>query len=500
MSKYFKYTLILSIALLMFTYNVRPQNIKSCEELIKGENYQSAISCLRDVLRKEKKNINAHILLGTTLLQLDSTDAAIAILIQARELAPINSHVYETLGDAYLKHTVKAAAQQYELAARYDSTRPVLFLKLARAYMKLRNWNDAAAAYWRVLSIDTTDVEVYRELGKLYFQAKQYQNAVPLLQKLVSREPDSLINKILLAEALYHSRQWGELIPLAEEIILKDSTVINIISFLSEGYLNTRDYKKAEETLLLLASRDTLKANRLVDLGRAQKALDKTDEAIASFEKAYKIDSTLSDIYYDLGALYMRRKQFAEAVVMFEKKIASDTTAGFLFGSHLNAGLCLMQMKQFERARDHILSSLKIRPDYIQGWSALAACYAQMDSSEQQRSTYKKVIELITSSDPNGEVGKYNAQLEEAYRMVGLQYLLEKKYLSSLDYLKKALQFNPKDCSLLLWLGQAYHNVDNKTEAEKYYRKVWDQCPKSDPKREDAKKGLYLLGIIVEGK
>lgn len=497
--KIFIFIIFFSSLTLLSEKSVSQDPLSSCQELLERSDYKSAISCFREVVRKQKKNPLAYLYLGIALEKADSLDSAVLSLIHARELDPTNPRIYESLGDVYQKQNIHvAAAQQYALASQIDSTNTSLLLKLAREYMKTRQWNDAAMTYRRVLALDTTNPDVYRELGKLYFQAKQYQNAVPLLEQLVNREPNVLINKVLLVKALSYVKRYEDVVPLAEEILSQDTTEIEVIRILAQAYNRLKIFNKSEEYYNLLAKFDTLGLEDYLELARAQKLTDKIDEAIKSFEKAYSIDSTAGEIFYDLGTLYMKKKDYANAVFMFEKKIASDTSAGYLFGSHLNAGLCLMQLKEFERARVHILESIRLRPDYIQAWSALASCYAQMDSSVQQREAFQKVIELALAANSNGNEGKYNAQLEEAYRMIGVQLLIEKKFASSIDYLKKALQFSPKDCSLHLWIAQAYHNTNVKEEAIKYYRKVLEICPSKDSKRDEAKKGLLLLGEIVD--
>ena len=67
--------------------------------------------------------------------------------------------------------------------------------------------------------------------------------------------------------------------------------------------------------------------------------------------------------------------------------------------------------------------------------------------------------------------------------MIGVRYLIDatkdkepkkEKYAQSLEYLKKALVCNSKDCELLLWIAQAYQNSNNKDEAKRYYHKLID--------------------------
>jgi tetratricopeptide (TPR) repeat protein len=224
------------------------------------------------------------------------------------------------------------------------------------------------------------------------------------------------------------------------------------------------------------------------------------------FLKAVKKDSSKCEIYYDFGTLLMKMKKYPEAIKAFEHKIACDTSAGYQFASHLNMAMSLMQLKRFNDATPHIQKSIDLRPDNIQAWTSMAQNLGQLDKTNEEISAYKKVIDIGTS-DVNE--GKFTAQVCEAYKMIGVRLLIEavdaskgkepnkEKYAACLEYLKKALPCNPKDCQMLLWIGQANQNANIKDEAKKYYHKVIDTCPKGK-EADTAKEGLKALGEEIK--
>jgi tetratricopeptide (TPR) repeat protein len=245
---------------------------------------------------------------------------------------------------------------------------------------------------------------------------------------------------------------------------------------------------------------DSLKIDDLIIFARMLKSVSQFDSAIIVYNLILKRDSTRCDIIYDFGTTYMRVKQYANAVQMFEKKIACDTSQGYQFASSLNAAMSLMQLKEFDKAKAFIKKSLQLKPENVQTWNTMAQCNLQLGEIDEAITDYKKVIELI-ADDPEG---KYTDILKDAYRTIGVEYLIvatkahkeetKKMYTVSLEYLKKALTFNSKDCQLLLWTGQAAQNCNNKEEARKYYCKVLSQCPKTKEAK-DAQNGLDVLGM-----
>jgi Tfp pilus assembly protein PilF len=466
-------------------------------------NVLKAIELLRDAASSDKKNPQVHFWLGVALQKADSLDVAIASFIMAREYDSTNAKVYEMLGDTYMKQNIFVSAmQQFQRSADFDSSNAKVYVKLARAGMKARLYNEAAAAYYHSLRLDTTDPDIFRELAKLLMNAKQYTNAIPILKHIVDRDASAFAEQVMFVKALYVTKHYEDIIPVAQKVVDRDTSQKDIMKMLAVSYAKVHDNKNAETAYKRLEDLGLMKSEDFVELAKAQKTLEKNDDALVSYEKAYRADTTNDDVFYPLGTLYMNKKQYQEAVTMFEKKIAADTSAGYRFGAYLNGGLCLMQIKEFPKACDFIRKSIELKPTYLQAWSALGACYSQMDSNDAKVSAFQKVIELGTAENGNGaEGGKYAKQVTEAYRVIGFQYLFDKKYPQSAEYLKKALPSDPKNLDLVQATATACQNAGEKDEAIKYYKRVLELAPKGSKQRSDAIKQLNVLGVpIFEGE
>ena len=457
---------------------------------------QAAIKAFKEAVRKDKKNPEGYLLLGTAYLKSDSLDQAVGVLVQARELAPQNPNVYDLLGDVYANQTIAIAAiEQYKKAIELDKKNKVIYFKLAEVSRKARQYEEAAKAYINVLLIDSTNIIAVRELAQLYVRAKQYQNALPLLRDLVKLQPDSLSYQISYVRVLYETKYYVELKPYADSILAKDSTQIEIQNMLRDACMMTGEYIKAVK-LFSKVNADTLSAEELVKHGVALKKLEKYDEAISSYEMAYRKDSTLTDIYYDLATLYNKKERYADAVVMFGKKLTTDTTANYRWACYFQAAQSYSNMKDYKKAKEYILKSIEIKSEYIPAWDMLALYNGALGLTAEQNAAYKKVIELISKADTNGNGGasKYKSSLNAAYVSLGSQAMNDKKYPEAIEYFKKALQINPKDCGLLLAVGSLSQRTKNEDEAQKYYCKVLQSCPKSEQAKiaTNALKGLGL--------
>jgi tetratricopeptide (TPR) repeat protein len=466
------------------------------EAFAKGD-YLTAVAKFRDAVDKEKKNPLAYLWLGKALFMIDSLNLSEAALVRGRELDTANAEIYSLLGDVYGKQRIyKAAMDKYKTAATFDPNNISLFLKLLDVSKKARQYNDAVEAGTRALALDSNNIAALTETGSIYLRAKKYANAVPIYERLNRLQPNTVPVLLNLAKALIETKSFEKFIPVGEATLKLDAGQTEVQTWLAEAYNATHQIDKVVEQYAKL-NVDSLGVDDLLRYAKALKMVEKFENSLAVFQKAYKKDSTRCDIPYEYGTTLMKVKRYPEAVQMFDRKLACDTSAGYQFASHLNAAMSEMQMKQFKQASEHILKAIEKRPDNITAWKTLAQDYVQMEMSEEEVSAYKKMIELALAAGENGDPNKYNADLEEAYRMIGVRYLLDKKYALALEYLKKALPFKPNDCQMLLWAGQAAQNSNNKEEARKFYCKLIKTCPKSK-EADNARSFLDILGMKCE--
>jgi len=464
---------------------------------IQAGKYGQAIDILKDFTKDNETNAMGYVLLARAYMAIDSNQQAETELIKGRALAEANAEIYTLLGDLYvIKKIFAAAEQQYARAAELDSVNIDLLMKLADSQMKARHYTDGAKTYNRILALEPKNMTALRTLGTLYVKAKQYANALPVLDVLYPLEPDSIEVQYNYVKTLFETKNYEKMIPLAEDLYQKDPSLSDVQTMLGEGYKATKAF---DRIIGMYQGKPTesMSIDELIGLAKAYRSVDSIPQAVTAYEAVLARDSSRCDILYDMGTTYMKVKKYDAAIRVFQKKIECDTSSGYRFASHLNSAMSAMQLKDFKGAEEQTLASIELRPENVQAWLTLAEDYVQLGNLMKQRSSYKKVIELATA-DTN-MTGKYDRALEEAYRMEGVQELLDKKYNSAVDLLKKSLAINPKHCNTILLTAQAYHNSNNKDEATKYYCRVLSTCPKGDD-AEVAKKGLEILGTSCAGK
>ena len=481
----------IALTLLVTALAISQTDLDKGKQQLESGNIAKAIGFFKDFIADNETNPQGYVWLAKAYLQQDSLQKAKAELIKGRALAEASGDIYRMLGDIYMGEKAwVAAVEQYQRATEFDSTNVALYLNLAEAQTKARKYTDLARTYQRVLVLEPQNLAAVRALGTLYFRARQYPNALPLLKDLYAKQPDSIDVQYAYVKTLFETKNCSTMLPIAEALYQRDASLSDVQDMLSECYKATGALDQMIK-LIVAKPAASLTTDDLVNLAKAYRSTEQYDKAIGSYEAVAAKDSTRCDILYDMGTTYMKVKNYTKAIAAFDRKIACDTASGYRFASHLNAAMSSMQLKDFKGAEEHTLASIEIRPAHVGAWLTLAQNYVQMSNLTKQRAAYKKVIELATADTTVN--GKYDRQLEEAYRMEGVQELLDKRYPQAIELLTKSVQINPKHCNTVLLLAQAYHNSNNKEKATTFYCRVINTCPKGED-ADIARKGLEILG------
>jgi superkiller protein 3 len=193
-----------------------------------------------------------------------------------------------------------------------------------------------------------------------------------------------------------------------------------------------------------------------------------------------QLDPNDADAYGELGALLMRQQQFDKAAAAFEKRFTLDSTT---VSAYINYALSNMALSQWELSRIALRRALQLKPDYLKGWLYLARCYAQIDSLAQAKSACETMLKLAAGDSTS------QAEQAEAHGLIGLAWLIDKKYPEALESLNASIRLVDNDPQTRLWRAQALALANRREEAIPEYQAVL----RLDPQNQTAKKDLAML-------
>ncbi len=448
------------------------------------KNTQEALATYHKAQKAAPKSTTVVTGYAMALLAADSVDAAIVQLTRAKDLDPNNPAVYAALGDAYLKQKVAALAiSNYQQAIALAPKQYAYRYKLAQIYEGNRDWVQAINQYDSVAAMDPTNAEPLLRAGRILSMAKgpQKKLAISRLRKFVSTNPRSVDGWTLLSKVLYLTEEFDDAAKAADTALQLDKKNPELWRQYGSSLVQTREPdpgKRKQNLQLAISAADQLKkmnAFKPADqawLGIALAGLNRDDEALQSLLQAVQIDSANCDAYFPLASIYMKKQDWTNATLYFEKKIECDPRS---LSAYINAAASYMQMKNWARARQLLDTVLELKPDFLQTRLWLARYFLQVDSLERAKEQYDRVL-TEAAADPV----KNRKDIAEAHYMIGSYYFTVQKYPLALESYRKAQAAGYDNAGLHLSWGQA----------------ILQTLSKDDTKEEAAKKKEDAIGHL----
>jgi tetratricopeptide (TPR) repeat protein len=413
----------------------------------------AALGVFKKAIKSAPKNAALAVGYGKTLLGADSIDAAILQLTRAKELDESNPEIYAMLAEAYLKQGVAPLGiSNFQKAIELAPKQISYVARLAQIYEKNRQYTEAVGLYEKVASADTNNAEPYLSIGQILIRASGSQKklAIAPLEKYVAKKPASVEGAALLSKALFQIEDWNKLVPAAKRALELDARNPDLWRQSAYALAETKDYKGAVTAFEKLKELKAFKPEDQTKYGNSLVGVGREEDAMNSLLEAVRLDSTNCDPYFNLGSLYMKKQDWANASKMFEKKIACDPKSVKSLSSYLNGAACYMQLKNWERTRALLEKALEIYPDFLQARLWFARYFIQVDSLDRAKEQYDAVLQGA-SQNPD----KYKREIGEAHAMSGSYYFTTQKFASAIESFRKAVATGNESAGLQLSWGQA---------------------------------------------
>ncbi len=333
-----------------------------------------------------------------------------------------NSMVKILMGDLlYEKAAPSDAINEYKKAEAMDKTSPMPNFKKGVLYVKANNPEAAQNELDLALKIDSMFAPAYRVKAEAFYYRNQMDKAINAYKKYLSINSGNASARLRYASFLFVAKKYTDCIAECKQL-QKDASKSNLLNrLLGYSYFETGDYPNG------LASMDAFFAkqpeNKILATdyeyyGRLQSKSGKDSVAVIWYKKALMKDSTHTDLYTEIGAIYKKAKKYPEAIDAYSKKIAKG-------GKNVNVndyyflGQCYFYSKDYVKADTAFAQYCKVQKDIYLGYMWRGRCNAAIDSLSktfQAHPFYEQVILKSKPTDPAKD-------LEEAYYYMGLYYV-----------------------------------------------------------------------------
>ncbi len=368
--------------------------------ILKGE-YDKALQQIESELLKDDSQPVLYQKKGSILQMRFDFENALKSYEKAYLLDSTNSRILNDLAEIHTSlGNYRQALPLFKTLYHTDTTNTVNAIKLARAYFNQRSYQEpfailrsaylrdsgnvfinkqlafsamrtgrdsfAIALYLKVIQQNQTDLNNFTNLASVYQKKENYAKVIETLEKGLLIFPDEAILISRLGDTYFAKRNYAKAIEFYERYQTISDSNYDILKNLGLSYYYE---KRTQEGLTLLEQCLTMKPNDPVTglfVGLCYKDLKEYDESIAylNFASRNALPYYLSDIYNQLGNIYIEKNKYKEAVKLLKKAYSLDSAkCEILFKIANTYDVWQKDKSQATRYYDNYLKSKKEEDD-----------------------------------------------------------------------------------------------------------------------------------------
>jgi cyclophilin family peptidyl-prolyl cis-trans isomerase/tetratricopeptide (TPR) repeat protein len=320
------------------------------------------------------------------------------VLLQAREIAPLNTDHSRNLAKLYLAWGSMSEGEQaqelFDKALAYSAdavslspnTADVLNER-AQIFLAIGDYQKAEEIYQESLALDDQYVQTHLLLGQLYVEQNRWTEAVQAFQRALELRPKSAETYGLLgyaysqmdemAKALDAYQTAAELRPgnyvdhknlaiLYNQLGRTEDAIQEATEALALAPENQRESLQAFLTQLgavqpmTLSPAETEQMESLLDAGRAELAAENWGAAEVIYQEVLAMDANNVIAHSALAYVYAQQGRLEEAVT---ENLAVLSLLPNDYNSNKNLAILYQQMGQIDNAIDHTEQALEVAPE-----------------------------------------------------------------------------------------------------------------------------------------
>lgn len=426
--------------------------VNLAQALLQEGRVEESIAASRRALALRPDLERGHYNLGTAYMQQGQYELAAAHLRRALEISPQLLPAYNNLGNIYVEQgRFDTALEQYRLALQ-QAEHASIYHNMGKAFLATGRADSAQIYFRRALALDPQLREGYKGLFKALRSEDRLNQAVSVLQEAQGLWPQDETFLLLSAEAYAGLGQEGRARAIYRQLGKSEGAASGL---LAAEALRRGNWQRAHDHLIR-ALETQQEAGLYNDLGAAQFALGQTEQALASFRTAARLDPQMAGAFANIGRVYLQYGRLLDAVAALERAASLDRENG-----HFCAllGQCYERDGKLVAAAEWYAQAVERAPEVVEYRNNLGHLYQQLEQRGEALRLYRSALERAPD------------RVETLYNL-GLLYLEGGQYEQAIDVYRKVAAIDPGHIDAQVNLATAWLNVGQPAQALAAYEKV----------------------------
>lgn len=296
---------------------------------------------------------------------------------KALALDPAYKGARLNMGNDAFRQGEHRQALRYYLEEEDVHPSPEVFLQIGYAYENLNEADSARWAYQRAITADDCFAAAYARLGQLYGSEGEYEQALAHAQKALHLDPDNMSYQYFKGYLLQQTGKPEEALGYLSRVTKERPWHYGAHYHLGQALMQLG---KPEQAQSYLARADTLqqldsdlnmlqwragtysdKPDSWISLGESFRQMGRVDEALEAYRVALYLDPGNLELQSNVATLALMNGEAQEAVMRYEEILKQDSTLAEVW---LNLGIAYASTGERARARRAWHAVLEYSPQH----------------------------------------------------------------------------------------------------------------------------------------
>lgn len=349
-------------------------------------------------VRLDRQLLGAHLNLAYLYMLKGATEMTIATLKEVLKLAPNHLEARYKLARLQLNRASFDECIELIESSRQSQSLPSAFLVLlGEAYLGKGELSKAEEQFLQVLGKQSEAVEALLGIAQVAFAKGDGRSANEYLSRAktnAGNSPDLLYKYALTA---LKSGSYQEARLALEQLVKLNPTEAAYLLALGATWLKKPDLFEAEQVFRRALKLQPNSSQGQMYLGYTLLKQKNYTEARINLEKSIQTDDKLPEPFYYLALIAQEQNDDARALELLQRLV--ERFPAFINPNvHVALGASYMKLKDYERARQHLETAVKINPDEAKAHYNLAMLYARL-KDPQKAQQEMQIVERLKNNN-----------------------------------------------------------------------------------------------------
>ena len=388
----------------------------------------NAATSVRDALRADQSNWEAHYIEGKLAVENGDNDTALASFERARALNPDDPNLLFALANSqYRAGDYPSARDTYMAVLRIDGRYQHAHHNLGNTYLQLNDTRNAINTLNAGLRIYRNDHRLNFRIGGVYLDQGTLDSAITHLSKAASARPRSALYNARLGSAFFEQNNLTAARDAYKKAVQYAPDNNDYQYNLAAVYNRLHEYRlgKIHIDRALMGGSDP---RYHYTHGQILYGLGQRQEALAALEKAVEARPTYSEALAEIGNIYVENGQEIQGLNYLERAYRINARSPEI---NNRLGNVYLQLQEYDKAADFFQTATSLHPNRNEYRYNLALAYIELDD-------YRQAVPLLT------EIIDSTPDYWRAYEKIGEIYITQGEKQEARDILERLLARNPK--------------------------------------------------------